>query len=247
MALVSINISIINNNYKGWIEFNSVKKQNASNEIMYVLIFRRKHNTLENYVRVYEKVITNLNQLNFSDMDLSVRSGVSYDYRVELTDGNSTGYTIIEYGNINNVECWFDGLFIGNDKKQYFAPLDCNTSITRNTQAAYVTTLASRTPYRVSNSITNYTTGQSSGLFAPFDINKQIDVQYTKDYIEEVVDFLSNGEEKILKTSDGEAWYVSIDPGISVSSDDHYPGSSKIEFNWTEIGDVPVLKKVVSA
>jgi len=58
---------------------------------------------------------------------------------------------------------------------------------------------------------------------------------------------LSDGTDKILKTSDGEVWYVSVDPGINITSDDHFIGSNKIEFNWTEIGDVPVLKKVVSA
>jgi len=246
MALTSIDISITNNNYKGYVEFTSTKKANASSSIMYVLIFRRKHNTLEDYIRVYEKVIANLNQLNFTDMDLSARSGITYDYRVELTDGNSTGYTVIEFGNIYGVECWFDGLFIGNESKQYLAPLDCDTTTTRNTQGAYVTTLASRTPYRVSNSNLNYTTGQSSGLFAPLKNINQIDVQQTKDYIEEVIDFLTDGTEKILKTSDGEIWYVSVDPGVNITSDDHFVGTSKIEFNWTEIGDVPALKKVVS-
>ena len=247
MALTSIDINVTNNNYKGYIKVESIKKTGASGSIMYVLIFRRRHGASEDYTKVFEKVITNLNQLTFLYMDLSVKSGTSYDYHVELTDGNSAGYTIIEYGDINNVECWFDGLFIGNDEKQYFAPLNCETTITRNTIATYVTTLSSRTPYRVSNSAINYTTGQSSGLFIPFDANNQFDIQQTKEYLEEIVDFLTNGEEKILKTSDGEAWYVSIDPGVNITSDDRYQGSSRIEFNWTEIGDVPVFKKVVSA
>ena len=62
-----------------------------------------------------------------------------------------------------------------------------------------------------------------------------------------MVQFLVDGTEKILKTSDGGIWLVSIDPTVNVTSDEQYRGSSKIEFEWTEIGDVPVTKKVTSA
>jgi hypothetical protein len=246
MALTSIDISITNNNLKGYVEINSTKTGSASSAISYVLISRRKHGLQYDYTRIYEKVINNVNQLTFSDNDLSVKSGETYDYYIELTDGISSGYTTIEFGEIENVACWFDGLFVGNEDGQYFAPLDCDTTTTRVTQASYVMTLAGRTPYRVSNSSANYTTGQSSGLFVPFDEDNTIEIQQTKEYIKEVLDFLTDGTEKILKTSAGEAWYVAIDPDVSVTSDDHYIGSSKIEFNWTETGDIPEIKKVVS-
>lgn len=245
MALSSINISITNNSTTGMIEIVSTKQENASNQIMYALISRRKHNTEDDYIRVYEKLIISLNDLNFTDVDMFGKSGTSYDYYIELTDGNTTGYETIEFGEVNNVECWFDGLFIGNDNKQYFAPLNCNTSYTRNTQSNYVTTLSGRTPYRISNTNLNYTTGKSTGLFVPLDEQDQPVPQSIKDYINEVVDFLSDGTEKILKTSDGNAWYISIDPSISVSFDDRYVGSSMIDFSWTEIGDMPTLKRVV--
>ena len=245
MALSSIGINITNNPFTGMIEITSVKQESASNEIMYILISRRKHDTEDDYERVYEKVIVTLDDLSFSDVDMSGKSGISYDYYVELTDDNTVNYNVIEFGEVNNVECWFDGLFVGNDDKQYIAPLNCNTSYSRNTQSNYVTTLSGRTPYRVSNTNLNYTTGKSSGLFVPLDSYNQPAPTNTKEYIKEVVDFLSDGTEKILKTSDGDAWYVSIDPGINISFDDRYIGSSMIDFSWTEIGDLPLPKKVV--
>ena len=245
MAITSISITIKNNPTKGFIEFNSQKNTGASDQISYVLISRRVHGE-DDYDRIYEKVITNTDQLTFYDFDIGVKCGTSYDYYIELTDSNSIGYTTIEFGEILDVECWFDGLFIGNYEKQYMAHLNCKTSTTRNTQVSYVTTIASRTPYRVSNAFTNYVTGQSSGLFAPLDQYNQPDPQSTKEYINEVVDFLSDGTDKILKTSDGQVWYVSIDSQISVPFDEYYKGSCEISFNWTEIGDVPVIKKVTT-
>lgn len=245
MAITSIDITIKNNPVRGFIEFNSQKNTGASDQISYVLISRRVHGE-DDYDRIYEKVITNTDQLTFYDFDIGVKCGTSYDYYIELTDGNSIGYTIIEFGEILNVECWFDGLFIGNYEKQYMAPLNCSTSVTRNTQANYVMTLAGRTPYRVSNTSANYTTGQSSGLFMPLDNYNQPVKMNTREYTEEIVDFLVDGTEKVLKTSDGEAWLVSIDPGIEIPSSDYFTGLNTINFNWTEIGDVPAIKEVTT-
>lgn len=246
MAISSIDITIVSNPYKGLVEISSTVQQGASESIEYVLIYRRLHGTLDDYVRVYQKVITSTSQLTFEDTDITVRAGDTYDYYIELTDGITAGYTVIEFGTISSVECWFDGLFIGDYDTQYLAPLNCNTSTTRNTQASYVTTLAGRTPYRVSNANLNYTTGQSSALFVPLDEYHQPVKLTTKEYTEQVVDFLTNGENKILKTSDGRVWCVSIDPDVSISFDDYYIGSSTISFNWTEIDDVPTTKKVTT-
>lgn len=246
MALSSVAMEIVNNPIKGYVEYVSTKQENPSEEIMYVLIYRKKHNTDQDYIRVYEKVIVSLDSLTFTDYDITARSGTSYDYLIELTDGNEAGYQVIEYGRVENVTCWFDGLFIGNDEKQYLAPLNCSTSYARNTQANYVMTLNGRTPYRISNANTNYATGQSSALFAMLDEHNQPVVAGAREYVEEAIDFLTDGTQKVLKTSDGDAWYVSVDSTVNVPSNDHYIGLDMIDFSWTETGDLPVLKKVVA-
>ena len=246
MAITSINITIKNNPVKGFIEFMSQKNTSASGQISYVLIYRRIHGD-DDYNRIYEKVITNTDQLTFYDFDIGVKCGTSYDYYIELTDGNSIGYTVIEFKEILGVECWFDGLFVGNYEKQYIAPLNCSTSVIRNTQANYIMTLAGRTPYRVSNTNANYTTGQSSGLFMPIGNNNQPIKIDTKEYTKEIVDFLVDGTEKILKTSDGEAWLVSVDPGVEIPSSDYFTGFNIINFNWTETGDIPSIRQVTTA
>ena len=239
MALSTIDLNIQNNEIKGYIEIVCAPKQEKSSAIQFLLLFRRVHGKNEEYTKIYEKELNNTGDLSFILMDITTRSGYSYDYYIELTNDNETGYIVYEFGSIEDVQCEFDGLFIGNSEVRYLAPLDCKTSTNRITQVSYVTTLSGRTPYRVSNANTNYTTGQSSALFMPFDVNGNPTKVLTKEYVNEIVDFLSDGTNKILKTSDGDAWCVSIDPEIQITFDEHFVGSSKIAFNWTEIDEIP--------
>lgn len=248
MALSSVSISIANNPYNGYVEIHSEKIGTASSSINYILIYRKKHGIQNNYTRIIERSITDTSQLTFDDIDITACSGTIYDYYIELTVSNSQGTDrgIIEYGGIENIDSWFDGIFIGDYNEQFMSRLNNSLTTTRNTQSSYVTTLASRTPYRISNANVNYTTGQLKGLFMRIDNMNQPVQEVTKDYLESVVDYLSNGNEKILKTSDGQIWYVTVDQNISISFDDYYVGSSSISFSWTEIGDVPILKVVAN-
>ena len=240
MALYSINVSIKNNPIKGGIEIISIKNEKVESNIDTLTIYKRKHG-IENDYYIFDKIsITDFDLLNYHCIDISTQYGVFYDYYFTLTNGQ----TIIESKEFSNIECWFDGLIIGNEDRQYLAPLNCDTSITKNTQVNYVTTLSGRTPYRVSNASTNYVTGQTSALFTPLDEENQPIAIHTIEYINEVVDFLSDGTEKIIKLSSGGMWYVSIDSAISVPSNENYIGNNMVSFDWTEIGDVPELKKV---
>lgn len=244
VALQSIKISATNNQYLGCVDFESTKQTSSLDNISYMIIFRRKHGFLGSYDRIVEKKINTVSDLDYSYLDITVRSGTSYDYYVELTNSIEASRNIIEFGSISNVKCEFDGMFVGDYDTQYMAQFNSSTSQTRNTQSNYVTTLSGRTPYVITNSNLNYTTGQSSGLFMQLDENNNPLVDETGDYMRQVVDYLSDGENKLLKTSSGDMWYVFIDPGIDVAFNDNYLGYNPISFNWTEIDDVPVLRKV---
>lgn len=244
MALSSVNLTITNNPFKGCVDIVSESNTVSLGSIAYLMIFRKLHVVGSTYSKIYEKAISSVSDLTFNDIDLTAKCNTSYDYYIELANGHNTGYTVLENETISNVQSYFEGLFIGNNTKQFVAHLDCSTSITRNTQSNYVVTLAGRTPYKVSNSNLNYTSGQSSGLFLQVDENNELYFGKNDDYIQSVVDFLSDDTDKILKTSDGGIWYVSIDPGVSVAHDNYYKGYNEISFSWTEIGDVPVLKVV---
>lgn len=240
MALTSIALNIRNNEYKGYVEIASVPKKTTT-QATYALLFRKEHDSAESFYKIYEKAVESIVDLSFYIIDITTASGKTYDYRIELTNGNSTGYSIYEFATIQNIQSYFDGLFVGNMYSQFFAPLNCETSTVRKTHSNYVTTLTSRTPYRISNSNLNYTTGSSSALFMPIDNDGRPVKQETREYLNTVIDFLTDGSEKVLKTSDGGIWCVTIDDDVQTEFNDYYVGSSQLSFNWTEIDDVTVF------
>lgn len=246
MALTSISFTIENNPYTGSVDWNTENQAVSLGDIGFLSLYRRVHGINNTYFKIYEKEITSLNDLTIAESDFTAKSGTVYDYYIELTDTNTATATVLEFLTVNGIESWFDGLFIGNYEKQYMAYLDCSTTTKRSVQSEYVTTLNGRTPYVVSNSNINYTTGSSSGLFSRLDNRNQPIAEMTDSYRDEVVDFLTDGTNKIIKTNTGGMWYVSIDPEVNIENDDRYIGHNIISFNWTEIDDVPLLREVAT-
>lgn len=238
--LTCINVTINNSMYRGGIEIKSKRTSVVLSDITMVKIQRRESNSVS-WSEIYSIQINDNDDLNFSLFDITTRSNVGYSYSIDVMSGS----TRLESQVFDAIECLFDGLFVGNFEKQYFAFADCETEIKRNTQVGYVTTLLGRYPYRVSNANTNYTTGKSSGLFFGIDSSNNFVPDYNHDYSEEVVDFLTDGTGKILKTSDGQIWFVSIDELITLPFHDRYIGKNLVEFDWTEIGDVPIVGMVI--
>lgn len=241
MAINSIKVSINNECYNGCIVIDSIKNTNTLGRIAKICIYRKVNTTGATLEKQYTINVTSLDDLTFKIYDYTTKSGTSYIYSITLLDGSEN---ILEQNTYSNISCWFDGIFIGNESKQYMAELNCSTSIERNTSVSYVNTLSARTPYAVRNSNLNYVTGHSSGIFMRVN-NGDLIADNTVDYANEVMNFLSDGTNKLLKTSDGGMWYVSIGQNINLQSTDHYAGNYVIEFDWTEIDDVPIMGKVI--
>ena len=240
MALNSIEFSAENNQYTGTIDVQTQGTVEQLENAAKLVIARKIYGETGNGDIIFEKDLTEVADLDNLYKDMSVRPNVKYTYMATIYNSSSV---VIEFGN-TSAEAWIDGIAIGDFDTQYLAPLSCKSDYARNTQVNYVTPLAARTPYRVTNSAMNYTTGQSSGLFLRVDENNNLVKEDNSSYTREVVNFLSNGENKILKTTDGDMWYVSIDGNVSVDFDDYHVGYRIINFDWTEIGDVPLRKQV---
>lgn len=241
--LTKISVKIKNNPIKAGIELKSTLTGTNATDIDQVVIKRQTFGTYT-WETIYQLDISDTSDLEFDLLDILAVGGEKYNYSIDLMSGggmvefdvydNKDPITLIPRG----YECWFEGMLIGNFETQYLAPLDWQVDHNRNTTVEYVTTLAGRTPYRVSNSENNYDTGNASGLFIPM-VDGRPSPEYNHAYHKKVINFLSDGTEKILKTSDGQIWCVSVDDSISVPFDDRFKGRNMIEFSWTEIGDVP--------
>lgn len=240
MALTSINADVINNPYAGRVDFSITSNVNVIGNIASLEIYRKKKGVLGLGNKIYKKTINDASDLEFDTYDICNRAKQDYIYTIQLIDAS---LNVLEYKGYE-ISSWFDGLFIGDYIKQYVAPYNSNTTYTQITQSNYVTTLSARTPYKVINANVNYASGNSSAMFLQLDNNNNPIPDYSGEYTEDILAYLTNGEDKILKTSRGEIWLVTIDQEVNVDPNDNYEGTRIISFNWTEIGDVPVLRTV---
>lgn len=236
--LTKISVEIYNNPNKAGIELVSTLTGINATDIDSVVIKRQKVGSFS-WDKIYEYSVDDVDDLEFDLLDILAVSGEKYNYSVDLMSDNGISNGIVE-SQVFSVEekCEFEGLMIGNFETQYIAPLDWQVDYKRNTTVTYVNTLAGRTPYRVSNSENNYDTGSVSALFMPI-LDGKLSPEYDHTYQREIVDFLTDGTEKLIKTNDGQMWYASIDDAITVPFDERYKGRNIIEFNWTETGDIP--------
>lgn len=229
-----------NDPYLGGIKITSTKKKSSIGSVTEVKIYRKSLGQSWEYLKSIE--ISSANDLNFSFLDIAVASGKDYMYYVDILADTS----IVETQTYDAVSCWFEGLFIGNDTGSYMAGTNVEINETINTQVEYVTTLSSRTPFRVSNTNVNYSTVDVSALFMKLsDDKKKFIVDKSYDYLNKVIAFLTDGTGKIIKYEDGRIWYASIDAAIVKPFNDRYIGNNGVQFSFTEIGDVPTFDYVI--
>lgn len=242
--LNSITPSIENDFINGGIRLKSKAKVEDLGNIASIVISRRESSKSE-WVKVYAKDIAHVEDLNFDLLDILTLSGITYNYSIDLMSVDSI--VPLETEIFENIKSQFYGLLVGNFDKFYVAGTNFKTETKRNMQVEYVTTLAGRYPYRICNAETNYTTGSSSGLFLKLTENKKNFIpDDNNSYSNEVLNFLCDGTSKIIKTHDGQIWYVSID-GNPRKVYSEFLGLNALEFSWTEIGEIPQAGMVVMA
>ena len=241
--LTYIEVSVSNDPFRGGVTLVSKAKKTSIDEVDSIKIYRKENNFSADLVLLDTIKVTSVSDLNFKRFDMTAVSGKEYVYVIDVMSADDM--MPIEFQQFGVVKCKFDGLFVGDNNKQFLAGVNFKTEVKQNTQVEYVTTLNSKFPFRVSNSITNYSTGASEGLFLKFlEDKKRFIPDYDHSFSKSVIDFLTDGNSKIVKTHDGQIWYVSIDANpIPVYSD--YTGMNAVSFNWTEIGDVPQFGMVI--
>lgn len=229
-----INAVVVNDPYRCGIVIKSSALVSSLGGSCTVKITRKNHNDGKKY-DLADMLVLSASDLNFEVFDMLVLSGHVYDYNIVVSVGGSQVDNIY----LSDIKCEFHGLFVGNSQEYYIAQTNFKTETKQNMAVEYVTTLSGKYPFRVSNSNTNYTTGTSVGLFLELTTDKKSVVpdDYHA-YSNRVLDFLCDGTSKILKTHDGQGWYVSIDEEpAKVYSE--FMGMNALQFSWTEIGEFP--------
>lgn len=232
-----LNIEVSNNPYNCCIELHFTTTLQYISGFNKIDILRKEGDSIS-WRKVYSRNVSEASDLDFTVLDLLTLPGKIYTYSVDIR--NDTEIPTLSQ-TLDPVECWYEGMFIGNANYQFVAGTNFQVSPKLNTVVEYVNTLGSRTPYRVSNAETCYYTGDASGLFLRLTPDKKRFVpDYDHTYSISVADFLSYGEDFILKTPEGQIWLVAADKVIDLKNNERFLGMNEVEFSWTETGDLPL-------
>lgn len=196
-------------------------------EISLLRLKRREKGTYE-WITLAEFAINTIEDFNVNYIDKYTNTNVSYEYAlIAVSDSNVEGET-----NVIEVESLFDGIMIAEKDVSYRAFIYDYMPTERNQLTSVVSTLNSRYPFVVRNSISNYTSGQIRAAFLPTD-SCMIAHDYVQDalYREVFTDFLTNGKPKLLKLDDGRCWIVNVVDNVLHSENN---GILFTDFNFVE-------------
>ena len=182
------------------------------------------------------------------EMDVSsYRNSATMDFYDYYALGRKTKYQYAiapVYGGveqniaITQVESDFNGAVLADLNTNYLVGLDVKVDgIERVRESSVITTLSNKYPYVFYGSESNYYTGQFSGTVIKYLGNDQFDFDNSPAYREEMVNWLTNGEPKVLKVWDGRGWIINVTSNVTQNADDH-PDKVAIGFSFTEVGDL---------
>ena len=197
-----------------------------------ILIKRRVKGTY-NWITVYQKKIETIDDFNIIFLDKYCKNNTIYEYAcVIVLNGAESNYNIVE------VDSKFKGMFIMDKDNIYGTILDVGAyDTTRNHYLTKQEYPEQRFPGSYSYSKANYDSGESSGHFVKVDLeNCELLYENNVEYVEEIIDLLTNHKPKILKFEDGHIKLISVDGMPTDTEDGHYLHRI-ITFQWYESGD----------
>lgn len=194
---------------------------------------KRKDETQLTWKTIYSHKIETLEDLTVSFEDQTAVAGKHYTYAAIPVFGYTEGV-----GVTGTIVPQFQGWMIADKTAEYVVGLNIIFNKKKNTSLAYIQTLGSKYPYAVSNGNLNYYTGSFSALFLPRNESGEFVRENAYAFKSEVLDFLSNGKTKILKSGEGEAMKIRVDEWVELEQND-FPDAASIKFNFTQVGDFP--------
>lgn len=208
-------------------------------EGMTTLYIKRKTDNQATWKTIYTHEVNSFDDLTVTFEDRNTIAGENYTYTAIPVVSSRE-----KIGPVERITPQFAGWYIADKTAEYEVGLNVVFSKKKNTSLAYIQTLASKYPYAISNGNLNYYTGSFSAIFLP----RTADREFTKDgnhkFKDEVMEFLTNGLAKILKSEEGEAMKIRINDPVDLNHSD-YPGAAEISFSFTQIGDFPDTGLVV--
>lgn len=202
-------------------------------DIIALRLKRREVGTFE-WTGLYEHPVTDLEHVNFTYIDRYARGReTEYEYCIVpvTQDGIEQSYNII------TIISDFSGAVISDRDSSYHILLEPSVvSTTKNRDVSVITTMNNKYPFVFYGSDANYYSGSFSGVAIKYDNDTYFDLKGSVHYRDEMLEWLTNGQPKILKMFDGRIWMINVNGGVTSDCSEHYD-KVKVSFDFVEIGD----------
>lgn len=185
------------------------------------------------WTTVYRKAIQTIDDFDIVFIDPIVQNKKTYEYAyISLLNGVENSRDIEE------ISVSFDGIFISDKNHMYGTTLDIGTcDTTRNNYKNIKQEIPNyKYPFAHTISKTNYDSGEVSGFFVPMNEKCEFQLDDTIQYEKDIMDWLTDGMPKYLKSFDGHAWMINVDGNPTDTADGHWQ-HRVITFQWYESGD----------
>ncbi|MEY8338476.1 hypothetical protein AALB16_10715 [Lachnospiraceae bacterium 62-35] len=226
--------TIIHATFEGHLNAGNV---NFTESIVEAVRIKKKTKKDNHFKTIYEKKIITNEDLSIEILDFLEPAGtVEYAY-VPVISGAESDYII------SVVESRFDGYFLCEKDKSY--PLLLNASYNQqvNYETGQVKPLGRKYPITIINGDTGYKSGDMECSFIQ-RANHSLHVKNALDYRNNVYDFITDSQPKILKDEEGNLLLVHINGNITESDRQYvYHGSNngfyyvKTKLSWVECGN----------
>lgn len=185
------------------------------------------------WITIYTKKINVIEDFDISLNDYYRSSNTDYEYMVvSVCNGIENNYVT------ESIHSEFNGMYICDKDNIYGTLFNLDYADTDTVSNESTLELSNnRYPSIVSNSVSNYETGNISGVFVKFNQDTdEIDINGSIQQRKIIRSWLNNKKPKILKFHDGRTWLISVSGNIHESGDNDNL-LRRISFDWVEIGN----------
>lgn len=179
---------------------------------------------------IYEKSINVQEDFYTEFYDYYSPSNVNVEYAYVVVIGGVE--TFLAYTSTTSI---FNSYFIVDSNAAYPMIIDAKNEVTYNRESATVVSPGRKFPYVIHNGIAKYYSGSMTATFIDMS-NCNIDVENGWKYRNQIDEYLTDGNPKILKSFEGDIYMINIVGAPTRTYNDHYQYITH-KFDWVETGD----------
>lgn len=179
---------------------------------------------------IYEKPIHDQTDFAVEFYDHFEPSNKEIEYAYVAVIGNAESY--LAYASVYSQ---FDSYFIVGADESYPMIIDVQNEVTYNRESNTVVSPGRKYPYVIHNGIAKYYSGSMTATFIDIS-NCELDFENGWKYRNQIDQFLTDGQAKILKSFEGDIWMINVTGSIPRTINDHYQYVTH-KFEWVEAGD----------